>query len=302
MSAPSFSHILVPLDGSRLAEQILPIVSGIVRHCGGELILLHVLEPAPPARVHGEPHLATAEEAARYLKDISRQLATHTIATHIVICSADREAVAACLARQARALEVDGIALTNHGRGGLRGLLFGRTAQQVLQQAELPTLVVRALRNRHRALQPVNIQRLLVPLDGSMESERAVPLAWHLATCLPARVLLARIVPTLERLSLSESAPAVFLPSATAALLELERERAEQELQQVAATAPAGTTVTIAVRQGDVVEELARLTTEADLVVMTTHGRAGLPAWLAGRVAARLLERITVPLLLVPIS
>ncbi len=302
MSAPSFSRILVPLDGSRLAEQILPIVSGIVRYCGGELILLHVLEPTPPAQVHGEPHLATATEAARYLEDVSRQLATHAIATRIVIVSADREAVATCIARQARALEVDGIALTNHGRGGLHGLLFGRIAQHVLQRAELPTLVVRALRTHHRALQPVTIQRLLVPLDGTRESERALPLSWHLASCLLAPVVLVRIVPTLERLSLSESAPAVFLPSATAALLEFERKQAEQELQRLAATFPTGSIVSITVRQGDVVDELAQLTTEADLVVMATHGRAGLPGWLAGSVAARLLERISVPLLLIPIN
>lgn len=195
------------------------------------------------------------------------------------------------------------IALTTHGRGGLRGFLFGRIAQQVLQEAELPTLVRRSSPDGDAAARaPAPPCRLLVPLDGSQASEQVLPLAWQLAGCLRAQVTLARIVPSLEHLSLRESAPAVFLPTATAALLALERERGEEDLRRLAATAPGDLAVSIVVRQGDVIEELARLSGGADLVVMTTHGRAGLPGWLAGSVAARLLERVAIPLLLQPVS
>jgi nucleotide-binding universal stress UspA family protein len=301
MSEIPLAHILVPLDGSSLAEQILPVAAGLVRACGRELILLHVLEPSPPERIHGQPHLATAEAAARYLDRISRELAEQRVSCRIAVIAADNAAVATVIARQARALGADLIALTTHGRGGLRGLLFGRIAQQVLQQAERPTLVLRAT-ERSVSLLPETPQHLLIPLDGSPASEHVLPFAWQLARCLAATVTLARVVPTLEHLSFSESAPAVFLPTATAALLELERQHAEQDLQHLAATAPAGLPVTVVVRQGDVVAELAALATEVDLVVMTTHGRAGLPGWLAGSVAARLLERVTIPLLLVPIG
>ncbi|MDW8061034.1 MAG: universal stress protein [Thermomicrobium sp.] len=303
MTESPFGRILVALDGSRLAEQILPTASSLVQVCSGELLLLHVLEAAPPERVHGEPHLTDAESAGRYLERLATELRAQGIACRIALVAADHAAVARCIARQARALEADTIALTTHGRGGLRGFLVGRIAQQVLQEAELPTLVRRALPNGDAPTRaPAPPHRVLVPLDGSHASAQVLPLVWQLATCLRAHVTLARIVPTVEHLSVRESAPAVFLPSATAALLALERERAEDELRRSAATAPRDLAVSVAVHQGDVIEELVRLAEVADLVVMTTHGRAGLPGWMAGSVAARLLERVVIPFLLVPLG
>jgi len=303
MTATSLARILVALDGSHLAEQVLPIAAGIAQRCGGELVLLHVLEPEPPRAVHGEPHLTTAEAAARYLDATAAALRQQGVHCRVALVAADHAAVATCIARQARALEADAIALTTHGSGGLRGFLFGRIAQQVLQQAERPTLVRRATqRGSFPAALPSPPQRLLVPLDGSPTGEQALPLAWRLAACLAASVTLTRVVPTLEDLTLAESASAVFLPGATAELLRLERRHAEEYLQRLATNAPPGVAVTTEVRRGEVIEELAALAATCDLVVMTTHGRAGLPGWLAGSVAARLLERVTTPLLLVPID
>ncbi len=301
MSTGPFRRFLVALDGSRLAEEVLPAVSGIARRCGGELVLFHVLEPAPPPTVHGEPHLATADAAERYLESLAAELRTAGLSCRTLLATADHAPVAACIARQARALGADIIALTTHGSGGLRGFLFGRIAQQVLQQAERPTLVVPAWRRDQRERRaPAPPRTLLIPLGPSPASRSVVPLAWRLADCLGARIVLARVVPTLEQLNLVERPPAVFLPSATAALLELEQRQAEEDLRAVATSAPSGLDVTIVVRQGDTVAELAQLASTADLVLLTTCGRAGLPGWLAGNVAARLLEQVATPLLLVP--
>ena len=302
MTTKPFNRLLVALDGSRLAEEILPTAAGIAHRCGGELVLLHVLEAAPPEAIHGEPHLTTAEAAAGYLEAVAADLRQAGIICRVAVVAADHAAVASCIARQARAFEADVIALTTHGSGGLRGFLFGRIAQQVLQEAERPTLVTRAGQRRSALLRvPSPPQRLLVPLGGTPASEQVFPLAWELARCLAAQVTLVRVVPTLERLSLAESTSAVFLPTATAALLDLERQHAAEDLQRLAASAPTGLTVTTVVHQGDVIEELTRLAQQSDLIVMTTHGRAGLSGWLAGSVAARLLERIPIPLLLVPV-
>ncbi len=292
--------MLVALDGSRLAEQVLPVASTLARSCAGELVLLHVVEPEAPARIHGEPHLGDAASAERYLADVAAALTSVGVHTRVAVVPAT-DGVAETIARCCDELQASLIALTTHGQGGLRGLLFGRIAQQVLQLAERPTLVVRSRAGEHLPTrQPVPLHRLLVPLAGPSERDAALPLASRLAQCLQAELVLARIVPSPERLSVAESAPSVFLPTATAALLALERERAEEELRAVAATLPAGTPITIQVTQGDVVEELAALAATCHLVVLATHGRAGLPGWLAGSVAARLLERTPTPLLLVP--
>ena len=68
-----FKNILVPLDGSSLAEVILPAARSLGGHLGARVTLLHVVEPSAPATIHGERHLGAAEEARDYLKKIARQ-------------------------------------------------------------------------------------------------------------------------------------------------------------------------------------------------------------------------------------
>src|SRR4051794_41865173 len=63
-----FARILVPLDGSPLAEAVMPVACSLAKRLGGTLLLLHVLEHEPPAAVHREPHLFDAREALAYLE------------------------------------------------------------------------------------------------------------------------------------------------------------------------------------------------------------------------------------------
>ncbi|MEZ4620068.1 MAG: universal stress protein [Caldilineaceae bacterium] len=60
-------HILVPLDGSRLAEAALPVAMGLAAQLRTRVTLLHIIEQNAPASVHGEPHLTTAAAAHTYL-------------------------------------------------------------------------------------------------------------------------------------------------------------------------------------------------------------------------------------------
>ena len=62
-----FARVLVPLDGSPLAEAALPVAESIRREFGSVVTLIHLIEKRPPRRVHGEPHLRGEEEARRYL-------------------------------------------------------------------------------------------------------------------------------------------------------------------------------------------------------------------------------------------
>ncbi len=308
MSAPLFRRILVPLDGSRLAEAIVPAVVTLARACGGEIVLLHVLEREPPGEVHGEPHLRSLAEATEYLEALAARLGELGLAVRREVVTADQQPVADCIAQQAAAFAADLIAMTTHGSGGLRGVLFGRIAQQVLQRAERPILVLRSRRTHRRSGEAgtpwtaPGCRRVLVPLSGDPSSQQVLPLVWKLAGCTGAEVVLARIVPALGTISLLESPPAVFLPMASAALLELEEEEARSALSQLAANAPPGITVTVLVQRGETVEELLALAQQVDLLVMVTHGRAGLEGWLSGSTAGRLLARVAIPLLLVPVG
>lgn len=308
-------RILVPLDGSRLAEAILPLTVGLAQACDAEIILHYVLESEPPEQVHGEPHLTSAEAANRYLAQLRQRLSPYNVPLRNLVVAAPssgryRErslsnggSVAACIAQEAQELGAQIVVLTTHGRSGLRGLLFRHIAENVLQQAERPTLVLRATRSLPLdPFKPVRPQRLLVPLDGSPQSEGALPWAWELGRCLGATVTLVRIVPARERLSLAESATAVFLPAATTALLELELEQAREALERLARTARVSRlAVQTTVRQGAIIEELERFASTHDLILLVTRGRAGLSGRLSGSVAVRLLSRVSVPLLMIPL-
>jgi len=76
-----FRHLLVPLDGSRLAEAALPVAAHMARKLGSTVTLLHVVERRPPREIHGDHHLAAPEEAVAYLDKI----ATRAILSGLIV-------------------------------------------------------------------------------------------------------------------------------------------------------------------------------------------------------------------------
>ena len=292
-----FSHLLVPLDGSHLAESVLPAAEAIARQFGASVTLLHVIEPRPPARVHGERHLSTVPEAEAYLAEVvAHAFAGLPVRTHIH-GPADAD-VAASIARHTNELRIELIVLCTHGRGRTRDLLYGSVAQQVLRQGQVPVLLVRA----DGAAPAFLCERILVPLDGSPASEAALPAAEAVARAFVGRLHLVTIVPTAATVSADRALAARLLPGATAASLELEEDAMRTYLTGVAERLRgAGVVADAEVARGDpasgVLDAIDR--SGADFVVMATHGRSGLSAAWAGSVASRISARCRKPILLV---
>src|SRR5215210_5247888 len=72
-------HLVVPLDGSPLAEAALPAAIAVAGRLGAHVTLLHVLERDPPATIHGETHLASTGDAEAYLERVASQFLEHGI-------------------------------------------------------------------------------------------------------------------------------------------------------------------------------------------------------------------------------
>jgi nucleotide-binding universal stress UspA family protein len=300
-----FAHLLVPLDGSRLAESALPAALALARWLGARVTLLHVLEPGAPARVHGEPHLRAREEALAYLTAHARWLAAQGVPAEVHVDVAGAHAtppgadIAASIAAEAAASAADLVVLCTHGSGGLRGLLFGRVAQQVLARGRVPVLLVRP----HEAgrARPFPCRRLLVALDGSEVAESALAPAAALARAAGASLLLVWIVPTAATVAGDRGPAARLMPTAAAALLDDEADQARAYLDRLAAKLRAdGLDARPLVERGDPAPALAAVAARegADLIVMTTHGRSGLAAVWAGSVASRLVAQSPLPVLL----
>jgi len=297
-----FAHLLVPLDGSRLAESALPAVETLARHLRARVTLLHAVEAAAPATVHGDRHLTITAEAEAYLAGVAAWLAERGVPAQTRVEAAGGD-VASAIASRAATAGADLVVLCTHGRSGLRGLLFGRVAQQVLQRGRVPVLLVQPTPAGRE--QPFACHRILVPLDGSATAEEALAPAAAIARACAAELLLALVVPTVETASGERGAAVRLMPTAAAAVLESEAAEALAYLQAVAARAESGAgRPQVAVERGEPVRALMDLAArrDVDLIVMGTHGRSGVGAVWAGSVAARVVAHSTRPVLLIRVA
>jgi len=293
-----FRHLLVPLDGSGLAEAVLPATGALAGRLGARVTLLHVLEHGAPETVHGEPHLTRSQDAQAYLEGVAKRLAAQGITAECVV-DHEREDVARTIAARGATQGADLIVICTHGYGGLRDLLFGRVAQQVLGSGTIPVLLIRPAGGEQP---PFTCRRILVPLDGTGPSEAALPVASALAQAFGAEVVLVHVVPTLMTLPGDRAAAAQLMPTAAAAMLDAEAERAATYLEGLRGRVDAtGINAHAMVERGESVQALVAAATahRVDLVVMATHARAGMAAVWTGSVAARLLPHMAAPVLLV---
>jgi len=292
-------RFLVPLDGSQLAESILPAVEQLASRYHAKLTLLHILEQHAPATIHGERHLTDAASAQLYLEEVAGRLRSSGLAVATHVHSARENDVAQSIVQHAQEMHSELVIMCTHGHGGLRGLLFGSIAQQALGRGLPSLLLVHPKEGGHVA--PFALRRILVPLDGTAAHEPAVPAALSLARTFGAEIDLVLVIPTLATLSGEQAALGLLLPSATRAILDLAEQGAAGYLGQIVDQCrAAGVQAQAEVLRGDsfsmVLAQAERL--HVDLIVLASHGRAGLDAGLAGSIAPRITGRASCPLVL----
>lgn len=298
-----FRHILVPLDGSRLAEAALPVAAYLAEILAAQVTLVHVIEPSAPSEVHGERHLVDLDEARAYLDNVAARSFGAGSAVERHVHGGGISSVAHGIASHIGELGSDLIVMCPHGRSGLRTWLLGNIAQQVLALGVAPVLFVppRDAEGDGRFA----VQRLLVPLDGTPDHERGLWVAAELAQACAADLHLLMVVHTLGTLGDVRAASARLLPGSASVLLDLAEQDAEAYLRQQVDQLQGKVRVAGAeVQRGDptrLVVRKARMV-RADIVVLATHGRYGTSAFWADSVAPRVSAQAHVPLLLVPVK
>jgi len=297
-----FRHILIPLDGSVLAESALPVAEYLSRVLGARITLIHVIEKDAAPSIHGERHLTRHEEAEVYLEQIRRRAfpAGSPVALHVHESAVKN--VAQGIVEHQDELTPDLIVMCSHGRGGFRDLLFGSIAQQVITSGRVPVLLVRPQATESE--EHFECRSILAPTDGRSNHEKGLLTAARLAQATHARLNLIAVAPTLETLGGRPAATGRFMPGATRAMLEMVEDELRSYLEGMAERfQEEGVPVTAIVGRGDPAALIARNaeTTHADLIVFGTHGKAGTKAFWAHSVGARLLAQTSRPALLVPI-
>jgi nucleotide-binding universal stress UspA family protein len=296
-----FRHLLIPLDGSSLAEAVVPAVSFLAGKCGSRVTLLHVIESDTPGTVHGERHLRSFAEAEAYLKDLAGRGLLQGVKVDWHVHEQVTANVAQSLAAHTEEFEPDLVVMCAHGQDRLRNMLFGNIAQQTFKTSRIPILMLEPCPGTGC----LPFRQLLLPLDGLKEHEQGLPLAAFLAGTCSASLQLLMVIPTPGSLSGEKLAVGSLLPGTTRAILDLEEERAVGYLQGHAQRLEQqGLTVRAKVTRGDPVEQIAETVAaiSADLVVLGTHGKSGTQAFWSASVASKLISRINVSFLLVPAS
>jgi nucleotide-binding universal stress UspA family protein len=295
-----FTHILVPLDGSPLAETALMPAAALARRFGAELWLMRAMLPTDAPEEPVQSLLTSGSQV--YLDRLASQLAKSGITVHTVVT--DEEPAEGILA-QTKLDQVDLIVMATHGRTGFDALLHPSVTWKVLSRTSAPILVWKQAPARSGAEALAQAARFLsdplapiiVPLDGSLQAEEALPLVQLFAKTFGNPVLLLRVA-TQPLLLDGGFGNAAIIEDALKWSIEesesyLKVKRAELESQglMVRIRSMLGPTSTCI---KDTVEGL-----KAGLVVMTSHGRGWLGRLVMGSVAKDLLGQLETPILLV---
>ena len=295
-----FKRLILPLDGSRLSEAVLPTAVYLAQKLQASITLVHIIERNAPKQVHGEPHLSKPAEAERYIAEARRRLIPSEIPVEMHVHTVAIADVAQSIVDHAREFESDLVMMCTHGRGGLRKLLFGSIAQQVVA-LKVPVLLVRP---GDSGSAPIPTGKpFLLPLDGTEIREAALPVAAALAQACGAHLKLLMVVPTFETLSGVETPSRILLPATTQEMLALAYEDAGKYVATwITRLGAQGVEVSAELRRGDATEIIAREAQQLgiDLIVMGTAARAGMDAFWSGSVAPKVSERTHLPLLLIP--
>ncbi len=299
-----YKNILVPLDGSQVAEQVLPYARSLAGALDLPVELVHAVEPEIIATYTDPNHgryvdiveSTLKEEALRYLNGIRGSLPN----TSKVTCSAEFGKPADVIIASAAGEPGTLIAMATHGHSGFQRWLLGSVAEKVLQMTASPLLLVRATEKTKSAAP--SWKTVVAPLDGSQIAEQALPHACELARRLDLELVLLRVyampvmgfnaedyyTPNLDKLLKQAEDEARLYIEEKAAYLKREG------LRRVSAVFVEGQSA------GQIID-FARKTPDS-LIAMCSHGRSGLGRLVLGSVTSRVVRHSGDPVLVVRAS
>jgi nucleotide-binding universal stress UspA family protein len=307
-----YTRIVVPLDGSRLAESALPIAWALAARSHAEVLLLRVIDesPAVDASARRSPGLTAGAvlsggrvqstgapvamgagrpggpqsgtgEARKYLDTTAAGLASAGAPVAVeTACGEPSEAILRIAGRE----QADLIVMATHGRSGLARSVLGSVTDSVALHSSVPVLVVRpAPGTADTGTARTIVRWVLVPLDQSELSESALPHACAIAAAFGARLRLLTVIPPSAEPSQDD-------------VVERYHEAVSARLGMPASQ------VDTRVTRGDARSEIAgqlELLHDA-MVVMTTRGASGLRRWLRGSVTDAVIRSALAPTMVVP--
>jgi nucleotide-binding universal stress UspA family protein len=297
------NSILVPLDGTRFAEAVLPAAMRLARSAGARLHLVLAHQPSAAYVGLGEvmaPNasldLAIHEEERNYLRDIVNRLGQPGDGA-ITTGQLDGPAGDA-ICEEASRIGADLIVMATHGRSALGRLWLGSVSNHVVRHAGVPVLLIHPNR-AEQALEPRASVGILVALDLSNFAETILEPVVQLARLLQAHVTLFHVVEPNYHVT---ERPVPYPLAQDATITEVRRADAQRRLDETADRLRAsGLCVAARVMIGPsaaagVLDALELR--KYDVVAMTTHGASGMVRLFLGSVADKVIRSASKPVLI----
>ena len=298
----TYTRLLIPLDGSTQAEQVLSHARFFARALNSPVELLEVINPDIIANLsdpkQGRPFEIVLSERRRTCTDYLNTIAGSfdSVTSKCIVESGNPEKV---VIERAATDHSTLIAMSSSDRSRImRRWLFGNLPENILRSGTNHLLLVHAS-DQDDALLYATPKRVVVPLDGSRLAEKVLPYVAHLARKMQLEVILLRV------LAFPVSIAAVgYWPDSGAftSLLEPEGEYLAKKATQLKEKGLEN--VISIVKCGYIPGEIFRLvrTSPDSFVVMCTHGRSGIKSWAFESVAERVARRSTAPMLIIQTS
>lgn len=287
-----YQHIMVPLDESELAEAALACATAVARPGHTRLTLLRVLEPPRPGPLERPPEPVSWElatmRAASYLGSVAARIETPDLPIECLVLEGDP---ALSIATNAAERDVDLVTMATHGMGGFSGHDLGSVASRSALKLKTNLLLVRS----HAFASPEKpgradgsaFRRVMIPLDGSVRAEAALPHGLRVAESAGADLDLVQVVEDRRaapsHASWADDAEGSHAPAEDCEAAERAAQRYLRRLSRDHAgrADPIETHVIVANDVSTALHDHVRAS-GADLVVMSAHGRSGSVRWRYG--------------------
>ncbi len=300
-----YERILVPLDGSELAEVPLHYAAQLARSSGADLILLHVCGPeechCEPKDCHIQPmHSVYTEHTAEVVRGRLKEAGCGELKVSPVILAGDP---AYAILRYVEENDISLIVIATHGRSGIKRWVMGSVAVKIHRCSTVPVRLIRTLSFDDAAPEDWPEKKILVLLDGSERAEQVLPYVIDHARMGDAEVTLLRVhePPTIPSdypadmpLSWEEHVKRVTAHQREQCSLYLKgvEKRLKENGLKVKSECILGDNVA-----QEIINYIAR--SRPNLIALTTHARSALGVWPIGSIADKVIHGTSSPILLV---
>ncbi len=314
------SKLLVPLDGSHLAEEALPYAVRLAKRLNSQILLFSVVKVGGFVQDNPAAESVSISATEEYLQEVSEILTDHKLEPHLeahnvrtlVVCNEPMREVPLVAASEKAGL----IIMTTHGRGGLSRLVLGSNAAAILQHSALPVLLLHpsGLEDPLPLVEAVGTpianlsadtnasgEAIVVTLDGSPEAEAALEPATELARALNSTLHLLEVVTPVVPINYSGIAISYYKENSEEQVASLRKEANEYLNKMQARVLEKGLDCIKTVREGDPATEIVDYASKvpASILVMATHARGRVGDILLGSVAEKVMRQTHLPVMMV---